>query len=385
MSVVWPFAPIVPHLEALEWLTDVQASRSGKENRTSLRSNPRQTFEMDFYLKSNAEMGRFEALSYTSQDQTCLIPWWPGKVEASGLSIGQTVIPCEPTGAGFVQGGQVLVIQEQEVWENKTISSIGESSITLSSGLSSAYGTAWVIALRSCRMDLSFSRKDILSNISFGETTFTSESPEVLEDIGSAVSTWQGIEIWPQAVWIDSGGMQRNGKRLADDVDNQVGSVHRVVFSDSTLSSSSMKLIATTRAECLAVRQFIFRREGKLNPFWAPSSRQDLLLSQNVSSGASTMRCFSSSALQAFISPVRNALAFYPLDGTPFYRTVTDVSSVVGGYEDITFSETLPDIDKDRTRISWISLSRLDSDRIEFSWEMPDLCVVECNIVEILQ
>lgn len=382
MAAVWPFWPESPLLEALEWLTDVQTARSGVESRLSLRSGPRLTLEMDYNLRTPAGQGRFEALSYTSQDQECLVPWWPGQRPAGTLAAGTVELALDTEGAGFAAPGQALVIQNAEAWEVVPLAAVAEGGLTLAAPLSGAYARAWVAPLLSCRMALSFTRQDLPTGRSLGRAVFTADAPET-PDPGTADMLWQGFEIWPQALWCGPDGLEREGSRAAEDLDNATGRVHRVVYSESTASTAALRLRARNKAEAVALRRFLHRCAGRLTPFWLPTARQDLVLAQDVGEGGLVLRCQAASSVQALVSPARRALALRLPDGGVIFREVVSAGAVSGGFEDITVAEALPALTAGTVRLSWLCLARLDADRVELSWERAGCCTVEVKAKEI--
>jgi len=382
MAAVWPFWPEAPLLEALEWLTDVQTARSGIESRLSLRSGPRLSLEMGYNLRTPAGQGRFEALSYTSQDQECLVPWWPGQRLTGTLAAGAGEIAFDTSGAGFAAPGQALVIQNAEAWEVVTLAAVAAGGLTLAAPLSGAYARAWVAPLLSCRMALSFTRQDLPTGRSLGQVVFTADAPET-PDPGTADTLWQGFEIWPQALWCGPEGLGREGSRAAEDLDNATGRVHRVVHAESTASTVPLRLLARGLDEAIALRQFLHRCAGRLTPFWLPTARQDLVLAQDVSEGGLILRCQAASSVQALVSPARRALALRLPDGGALFREVVSAGAVSGGFEDITVAQALPALTAGTVRLSWLCLARLDADRVELSWERAGCCIVEVKAREI--
>lgn len=381
MSAIWPFRPLAPHLEALEWLTDVQTARSGLELRSALRTGPRVVLEMEYNLRAPAERARFEALSYTSQDQVCGLPWWPGQRDLGPLAAGVSRLDCDTAGAGFRPGGRALVIRHAESWEAAEIAAVDPDGLTLAAPLAGSYPRAQAAPLLSCRMDLAFTRRDLPTGRSLGSAVFTALDPEP-PDPGRAGTVWEHAELFPQRLWCDQEGMERRGSRAAEELDNRTGGVRRVVHSESTASVIPLRLRADTPEQSLELRRFLHRLSGRLTAFWLPTGRADLALAAPVAQGATVLTVAAASCVQLLASPARRALCLRAPDGAVLPRRVSSARALDGGLEELTVTEALPAIPVS-ARVSWLVLARLDADRVELSWERAGCCRVETRAREV--
>ncbi|MGE4551799.1 MAG: hypothetical protein AB7D57_01735 [Desulfovibrionaceae bacterium] len=390
---VWPLRPLAPMLEALEWRTDVITARSGLEDRVATRIGPRQRLELGFNLRTAGTRARFEALAHTSQDRACGVPWWPGEREAGAVAAGTLEIALDTAWplaeAGFVAGGLALVRQDAERWEAVELAAVGAAGLTLARAVENDYERATVLPLLRCRMDLEFGRTDLPAGRSTGTAAFTTlepEDPEARGGAGAATETWEGLEIWPQALWCAAAGLERRGAREAEELDAQTGGVHRVVHSDSAAATLELTLRARTRDEAAGVRRLLHRLAGRLTPFWLATGRLDLTLAEDVAAGGLVLRVVAAGCERLLTSRVRRALRITLADGTVIRRRVSAAAANADGKtEDLTVDGALPALGAAGTKIAWLSLARLDSDRVEISWQRHGRCQVRVATREIWQ
>jgi hypothetical protein len=79
--------------ERMEWVTDVQTSYDGAEQRISLRTNPRRFMSYNFMLDNNADRRKFEAMLFNWGARTWLVPiWTEGNVLSAELTSGSSGI-----------------------------------------------------------------------------------------------------------------------------------------------------------------------------------------------------------------------------------------------------------------------------------------------------
>ena len=381
---VWPFKALAPHVEVLEWLTDVLTARSGVEDRRRLRTGPRVTLEMDYALLTQASRSMFEALSLLSQDRTCGVPWWPGQRPCGDVAPGAETVACDTADAGFEDGGTAIIWQDADTWETVEVTDIASDALTLSRPVTAGYSRALVIPMRRCRMALAFTRTDLPAGSSMGHAEFTQLLPET-PDEGAAEETWAGSEVFPQRLWCGGSGVRREGSRGAEELDADTGGVFRVVHADAAVTATPLLLSAKTRDECVALRQFLHRLAGRHVPFRLPTGRADMALATDADAGALTLRVANASAVMACNSPVRRALSILLPDGSTIRREVSGAAPGPGDTEDLTVTEVLPAMSAGSVRISWLMLARLDSDRVEIAWERTTRCTVKTQALEVIQ
>ncbi|MGE4471109.1 MAG: hypothetical protein AB7D47_13325 [Desulfovibrio sp.] len=385
---VWPFVPLQPYFEALEWLTDVVTARSGLEKRTRLRGGPRLRLELDYNLRTPWERGLFEALSYTAQEQVCGVPWWPGQRLAGALPAGTQTIRWfrDPSRdpdreQEFTPGGLALVLEDAAGWEVVELAGVAAGELQLARPLERQYARGVVAPLLRCRMDAAFTRTDLPAARSTAHAAFDLLEPEV-RSTEEAAQTWQGLEVYPQRLWCDVGGVSIQGGRELEDLDGETGGVHRVVHSAAAAGVVPLRLRAVTRRESATLRALLHRLAGRFTPFWLPSGRADLQLVADVVDGGTTLRIAACGCARIVASPSRRALALRTGDGELLYRGLLAARDVGGGVEELELDEALPALGRE-VLVSWLRRVRLDADRVELSFTRAGACIAKVRVREV--
>jgi hypothetical protein len=378
---VWPFEAERPFLEVLEWGTDVQTARSGAEQRTAVRARPRWSVELNLVVEGQADRSMLEALAYTSHSQVSLVPWWPGRRRVGDVAAGSTSVPVNTADARFIAGAKAMLL-DGTTWESVDVLSVSASALGVSAVVSS-FVNAEVVPLVSCRLSRDFSRTDYPSGVARCSFSFVSDAGEA-PDGGEPAELFAGVEVGPDVLSCDGAGLARAGSREYDEVDGTTGLVHRVVHSRSAASVVPVTLRASDFAEAAAIRRFLHRRRGKYSPFWLPSGVVDGVTSAATLGGESSVPVSGLFGYQLFSpSGTRRAVTFGPLaDGSRVRRLVSSVGAMVGGVEVVGVSGTLPAMPAG-TRVSWLTESRLNADRVELGWMGECLCVVKTQVKEV--
>ena len=140
--VMFPYEPILPVEETLEFKTDVFEFRDGTEKRFSLRKNPRQSFQLEFEREESVERSRIDLLLYNWQSRVFGLPMHhevmlvstANVVDALTINVDQTEF------RDLRVGGLALIIKDDEItFDALQIASLTSTSITFTSGLQNVY------------------------------------------------------------------------------------------------------------------------------------------------------------------------------------------------------------------------------------------------------
>lgn len=169
---------------------------------------------------------------------------------------------------------------------------------------------------------------------------------------------------------------------------NPVGrSAYRPAF-DGARQGWTFRWVCRTRAEKVAVRDWIDLHGGPRVPFWVPSYRRDMRLSEAPSSGANTFRIDPIRyALQVFSQGrQRRFLTFYAPATTPatFYQ-VTSASASSTEFEEVGIDGALGVDWPVTTLISFLMLVRIADDRIAIRHRGPEFATVDVPLIEVPQ
>lgn len=133
------------------------------------------------------------------------------------------------------------------------------------------------------------------------------------------------------------------------------------------------------------LKVWLLRRKGRLVPFWAPTWRRDLILHAGVSStdAAVVIETMNYTEMM-FPAKARRHLAFWAPLGTLLCRAVTAASNN-GTTETLTLSSALGTSFPKEGLVSFLALSRLDSDDVEISYLNDAVAEARLTFVEVPQ
>lgn len=137
------------------------------------------------------------------------------------------------------------------------------------------------------------------------------------------------------------------------------------------------------RVEVQAYRDFLSGQLGACVPFWVPSWRNDLVLSQDVPANSASFLIKRSSYTKfQFSAKSRRYIAVIMPDRTKYYRKIT--TAVDGtNTESITLDSGVPVIMPQATVISFLSLVRLSFDDPQLMWHNSNLAEVTLDFTEL--
>lgn len=133
--------PLPEMTERISFNTDIRFSFTA-EYRDSLR-DPKTQIGYRFRV-TDARYQAFEETLLANLKADWTVPFWHERTRNLNLSASQTVISCN-TDADYRVGGTAIVWKGCEEYETATIDAVGSGSITLSTGLTSAYTGAAVM------------------------------------------------------------------------------------------------------------------------------------------------------------------------------------------------------------------------------------------------
>jgi hypothetical protein len=166
-------------------------------------------------------------------------------------------------------------------------------------------------------------------------------------------------------------GQRWASSRIVDRLDNGFGKVAVVDRGGVSFQSTDFNWFVNGRTEAKAYRDFIDRRAGRLVPFWVPTWREDLTLTQQAASGSQAIlvqNCGYTTRMYPDVS--RRYLAIRTPTNGWIYRKVTS-SADTGATETITLDATHGVTLPAGTIVSFLTLCRLADDAAEIDWETP--------------
>lgn len=115
---IFPYTPQSEIKEELQWVTDIIRSADGTEQRHSLRVNPRQVVDYEFFITNQSDVNKIRNLMIDWTTRVFGVPiWWNEVSLAADVTATDTVINVRPGAldtADFREGGLAMIYQEAD-------------------------------------------------------------------------------------------------------------------------------------------------------------------------------------------------------------------------------------------------------------------------------
>jgi hypothetical protein len=358
--------------ETVSYLTNVLSAYSDNEQRRGLRSMPRRSFAVRYTTVDARSAALLDALLWGWQQHPFGVPMWPDAVTLwSDLPAGSTVITLDTADRLFVPEGFCCVWDGPFSFDVAVIETMDSASITLRSPTQLAHkvGAQVVpVVLARLKPDLSLVRYSSVGDEI--DLAFDAEGSQLAPDLPGATTPpqYRGIDVLETAPnW--GVEMTRNYKRSLTTLDSQSGGIWVDDRGGSALVGTPLPWFLATHADVTPLRSFFDQRRGRLSSFWLPTWDCDLILAAPIVAASTTLTILYTGYTRfMFSSPARRHLAFIRNAAAPIFREVTASVENTDGTETLTLNlGPGADLDAD-VQVSFLALSRLDTDDIVIEW-----------------
>lgn len=368
----WTFLPNwrQPVNEALTWNTVVLGSRTGAEQRFGVRWSPRRSFEA-LFTPTGVSRTHFDlAVGKVGIDPWYVPVWHDVTRLSSTLSSGASSLAIDTDYREFKAGGFVMLRADEFTSEVLEIDTIAGGAIEFVDGPSQDWpeGTLVFPALKARITDqpsmTRFASRAFENALRFevvGENDFTGA-----EAAETTYLSYPVLTVGPN----EALDLTHAYARLFDELDSDTGLLDRVHTSDIGFTVQGHNWRALDRQQHAELRSYFYALAGRTNPTWVPTFAEDFYLALPVSSGATSItvrKC----GFVAFGGPRtgRQDIEIVLKDGTALRRRISGAAYDDQGREVISLTASIGQniAVVDVARISFMSLSRLDTDTIEFT------------------
>ncbi len=378
-SVMFPYEPETPIVESLKWVTEINKSSNGFEQRSSLRDVPRSTIKMT-YRTENADIRTIENTLFDGQARTFGIPVW---FQATGLTsaivANDTIINVsDTTNLNLIVGNLAIVWADSETFEALQISSFTTTTITFSSGFNDAFDIDSIVMPVLTADILNFVGNDRfrVGPEDFDISFVINDNGESLADTSAfnSYTPTDGVE----RVLLDDGNFV-SGQRIREELNRQIRVIDNetsfpLVFTDQDVSRERTQkgFFTRTPGELSNVRALLHALGGRQVSFYLPSFSKDFDPDANVSSADEAVTVIDVDYVNKVAQrQPRNVIRVVGTDGTVSDpKLVTGSSKPGAGQETISIAPdnigvtiALENIE----RIEYIKKSRIDTDTIEIN------------------
>ncbi|MDJ0954772.1 MAG: hypothetical protein QNJ81_13935 [Acidimicrobiia bacterium] len=367
---VFGFEPDSQLTETLGWKTDIIQSFSG-EQRIRVRDAARQSFEFTTQA-DNGIQTRINNLLYGWQDKVFALPYWVDAVKhPTAINALDMTIFFDTTFLDFRAGGLALIWENDYTNEAVEIDTVEADRLNLLREVVNDYPNgALVIPIVRATVQGGLRRQ-----IGRGDDTrsvITFRGFDNVENDDQAPVTWtefEGIEVI-DAANIQFGSIDSNIILPERVVDNISGVFDYFPERDFTAETANQGYIVRTKEDRFNLRNFFYRRRGRLKPFWYDTNRPDYEVIETIAASSINIVVFV--ANQKFLDIAENNFALHLVlkDGTDFYRNLVGLSSEDLGNNtetleiDVAFGQEI--LPEEVDRLSLLILSRFSIDDIPF-------------------
>lgn len=300
-----------PVTERLEWLTDVMGSRSGAEQRRSIRLSPRRFFE---YLINPVGAVRSFADQWFHRiaDAQCLLPLWHDKARTTSVTLDTANrVDVATAYREFAVGGLAVLYSGPFTHALVEISAIDANGLDIANTVAGDWpaGSA-IYPVRRAYMDPEVKFSALTGRVGESTLAFMIDGTNDY-DLGTPddwlIGGYPVIDIAPNRM----DDLEAQYTRIMDEIDNRIGLTKRNDVGGRAFQTQFYNWQAKGLQEHHELRQLLYRLNGRQKAVWMPSFNEDVTLARPLLSASSALdvEAFGYTALGGVV-PGRDRLHF---------------------------------------------------------------------------
>ncbi len=271
--------------ERLDWLTDVMTSSTGAEQRRALRVSPRRTIEFRCNPVGRAR-AFLELWLHKIGDEPCLMPLWHDKAKLSAPAVAGTLrLAFDNTYREFGTSG--LAVLYRSVFEYRVVAytAADPAGVTLAGPLNGTWPIGSTLyPLRRALLEPELTSRALTSQVGDVTVIATVDGPNDYDGGPETLEVYEGlpvISLEPNR----ADDLTMAYARLRDEVDGNFGRVFRRSWADRAFTTQFYNWQARGRAQHHALRQTLYRLEGRQKAAWMPTFNDDIVLASPLAAG----------------------------------------------------------------------------------------------------
>ena len=391
-GVAWSFLPDSGLVERWEWMTFALTLWDYGDERIPLRVAPRVSVEAGYTLDP-AESGYLETMAYDMGQSRFCLPHFerqtPGVIAAAADNAALTDrILCDVGPGQWRPGDMGLLWQDALTSEIFVAGSVDADGLTLDAVLTTAFsGPCLVLPCSNARLTEARRTDHGYAVSDFTAAFQLSGAPR--DAVPETVSQYEGHDVWELPLPLESDGLARAFSLPNITLDNGIGVVKTYHASSTAAQRQPVTLELSGREAIAEARGLLLRRQGRCRPFWTSTRRGDLEVVAAYSGNGSAslhVRHWASDYLGKKADGLRARLRLELLDGTCLHRRIIGVSRLDAATDVLLLDAPLVGglVAADQfCRVSFMSLYRLASDVVEWTWRKPDRASAAFQIEEV--
>jgi len=377
-----------PPLDRFEWLTDVQESRSGFEQRLELRQAPRRTIEGTFIVTGD-DLGWFDAMLFSWGARGFLVPiWYDSTILTAALPNGSARVYCDTTDREFVVGGFVIIGNDLRTAAAMQISEVYSDGLLLTRPVSvDIDSNVSIWPARAARVTSPAQQTQHTAGVIEMRITFEITDQDDIDPIASDTSM-DGYQVLTRDHnWLYT--IERSYARKLTILDNSTALPQWLDLSNWSQITRQLKMLLQDRSNRRDFIGWLSSVAGRLTPFWREDRETMLRMTASQPVGETALLHIVPIGFPTLLygQPCRMAVSMRHVDGTVYYRKIVNAQTdVTTGDEVLTLETTIPaSVASDWRLISYLEFVRLDADAIEIAHQSDEVSEVQFSIRGVKQ
>jgi hypothetical protein len=358
--------------ERLAWMTDIQTSPTGAEQRRAIRLSPRRTLEAKI-LATRRERALLDLTLYGWGARIFAVPVWHDQQWLSAdLALGVQTIPCDTTHRDFRKRGLALLLGDNAfAYETVEIADLTVNTLQLVRPTQQAWPAgARLFPVRNAQLVQQPTPKRLTDqtwslDVAF-RLTESSDWPDALPAV--LYRNTPVLEARPD----ESDELTAGYQRLVQELDNSSGMVQVTDTAEMAFAVQSYRWLLAGRADQGAFRSLLYALRGRQKVLWLPTHADDLRLAAPVAANDTTIDIeYVGYTRFANGKPGRRDIRIELTNGISLYRRIMSATEISGDVERLIIDGNLGCAVAlgDVSRISYMALCRMDQDEIELLHE----------------
>ena len=365
---VWSIPPnwSTPVVERLEFLTNVLASRSGAEQRRSVRLTPRRFFEFTINPVDRVR-AMFDQWMHRLSDEKFLLPIWHdrGKLTAAAAAASSR-LDLDTRWLECVDAGLALLFRDAFTYEIVEIMAVDDAGLDLTVPLVGDWPLAsTVYPLKRSWLDPETKLSNLTSRVGDSTLAFMLDTDNPLDSGVEPLALHEGypvVTLEPNRL----DALEQQYTRVMDELDNQTGRVRRYDENVRSFQTQFYNWQAKGRQAHHSLRQALYRLNGRQKAIWMPSFNRDVVLASALPLGQGFME-IEKIGYHLLGGPVagRDLVMLKDNAGTPRLVKVNGSSDVSAGVERLDLTAASTFAAAEGAHGSFVEFVRMDQDVVE--------------------
>lgn len=379
MPDLWPYRPALGCRESLDFFSDTLGGRTAEE-RIALRPAPRQSFDYESRLLGNQQFARAKTFARRNGALPIYVPVWSEQVFLGVVGTSDTVLTFDTTWGDWRVGSFLVVWQDDETYEVCEIDTVTDTDITLTGAVGTNFTYAVVCPVRTAILTngMAIQRGTIPNGVS--ASFLVTDNIDLAADYVTDFPQYQSLDVMtdPIALLTD---VNETIIRAAEYVDSGLGPVAVEATKSYVDFGQTVSFHDARGPELWRRRLWVHSLRGKQKTFWLPTNNMDLDLQASFLSGATTISVKSIGPTAGYLN---RHIMFHLTNGNRYFREITNASNA-GANDTLTISSSLGVgvAPADISKLCFMSLVRLDSDKVEINHSYELCSVVSIPVMEV--